>query len=77
MSWNEIKHRCKNGLKCVDQGPDSQNVDYFSGLGICEDPQKLGDIFDLCDTVLEWSGERIAGCIEDFECREFEFLGRS
>ena len=75
--WNDIYLPCGPGLKCVDQGPTSPNANTFEGYGICEDPGELGDLFDMCDTVLAWNGERLPGCKDDWECREFEWLGIS
>ena len=77
MWWNDIYLPCGGGLRCVNQGPESPNADTFGGFGICEDPQKLRNIFEMCDTVLDWNGERLPGCIDDFECREFEWFGHS
>ena len=71
--WNDIYLPCADPLKCVNQGPTSPNADTFGGYGICEDPEKLGDYFDLCDT--DWNGERLEGCLDEFECREFEWFG--
>merc|ERR1712156_1355814 len=75
--WNDIHLPCEPGLRCVDQGPTSPNADTLRGYGICEDPRKLGDLFEMCDTVLDWNGERLPGCRDDWECREFEWLGIS
>ena len=52
-------------------GPDS-----IDGFGLCDDPDKLGDFFDWCDDY-GWNGDRIAGCKDEYECRDFDFYGLS
>ena len=44
--WNtkEFHLECREGLECRDQGAES-----IDGIGICDDPQKLGEFFDECD----------------------------
>ena len=70
MWWNDIYLPCREGLECRDQGPDSIN-----GFGVCDDPMKLGEIFEKCD---DWvNGYRIAGCSDDFECLEFTWFGHN
>ena len=44
-------------------------AESIDGIGICDDPDKLGGFFDECDGWDE-DGNRIPGCADEFECRD-------
>ena len=62
---------CSQGLECRDLGAES-----IDGFGKCDDPELVGELWDECDGWDE-DGNRIPGCADEFECRDFYLFNLS